>query len=78
MFPNLSLHFSRWKFLRIERLLSVFENFIRTAGLGRFAFSLTFPSLRISVMSVSVKVLSFSVPCSRSCCSSCCCFVVFS
>ena len=76
MFPNLSLFFSRWKEGRIERLLSVFENLIRT-GLGLFAFSLTFLSLRIFMMSVSVK-LSISVHSSRINFSSYCCIVVFS
>ena len=77
MFPNLSLFFSRWKVLRIERLLSVFEILIRT-GLWLFAFWLTFPSLCISMMSVSVKLLSISEHRSRLCFSSYCCFVVFS
>ena len=78
MFQNLSLFFSRWKFLRIERLLSVFGNLIRT-GLGLLVSSLNVPSLRISMcmMSVSVK-LSISVHNSRIYCSLCCCFVVFS
>ena len=77
MFPNLSLLFSQWKILRIERLLSVFEILTKT-GLELLPISLAFSSLQIFMMSVSVKLLSISVDSSKICCSSYCCFVDFS
>ena len=44
MFPNLSLLFSQWKLiLRIERLLSVFDNLIRTGSAGTVCIFAYFP-----------------------------------
>ena len=56
---------------------SFFVNVIRT-GLGPVAFSLASPSLRVSLTSVSVKLLFISVHISKICSLSCCCVVVFS
>ena len=52
-------------------------NVIRT-GLGPVAFSLASPSLRVSVTSVSEKLLFISVHISKIFSLSCCCLVVFS
>ena len=61
---------------RRVRLLSMCVNVIST-GLGLVALSLSSPNLRVSVMSMSVKLLFISVHISRICSLSCRCLLVF-